>query len=53
VKSGSAVSEQMIKMWSFIKISLICINGINGLKENFHSIKTEHILNYSLICSWS
>ena len=53
-------------MWSFIKICLICIIGINRLKEKFHR-KTryksaerkisqknpEYMLNYSFPCSCS
>ena len=40
-------------MWSFIKICLICIIGINRLKEKFHR-KTRNIcLNYSFPCSCS
>ena len=40
-------------MWSFIKICLICIIGINRLKEKFHRKKSECMLNYSLPCSCS
>jgi hypothetical protein len=38
-------------MWSFIKICLICIIGINRLKEKFH--RKTRMLNYSLPCSCS
>ena len=40
-------------MWSFIKICLICIIGINRLKEKFQKKNPEHMLNYSLPCSCS
>ena len=40
-------------MWSFIKICLIWIIGINRLKEKFQKKKPEHMLNYSLPCSCS
>ena len=40
-------------MWSFIKICLICILGINRLKEKFQKKIPEHMLNYSLPCSCS
>ena len=40
-------------MRSFIKICLICIIGINRLKEKFQKKTTEHILNYSMPCSCS
>ena len=40
-------------MWSFIKICLICIIGINRLKEKFQKKKPEHMLNYCLPCSCS
>ena len=40
-------------MWSFIKICLICIIGINRLKEKFQKNPPEHMLNYSLPCSCS
>ena len=40
-------------MWSFIKICLICIIGINRLKEKFQKKPPEHMLNYSLPCSCS
>jgi hypothetical protein len=39
-------------MWSFIKICLICIIGINRLKEKFHE-NPEYMLNYSFPCSCS
>jgi hypothetical protein len=35
-------------MRSFIKICLICIIGINQLKEKFQKKNPEHMLNYSL-----
>jgi hypothetical protein len=35
-------------MRSFIKICLICIIGINRLKEKFHKKNPEYMLNYSL-----
>ena len=38
-------------MWSFIKICLICIIGINRLKEKFH--RKKYVLNCSLLCSCS
>jgi hypothetical protein len=40
-------------MWSFIKICLICIIGINRLKEKFQKNIPEHMLNYSMPCSCS
>jgi hypothetical protein len=41
-------------MWSFIKICLICIIGINRLKEKFHrKAQNIYMLNYSLPCSCS
>ena len=40
-------------MWSFIKICLICIIGINRLKEKFQKKIPKHMLNYSLPCSCS
>ena len=40
-------------MWSFIKICLICIIGINRLKEKFPKKNPERMLNYSLPCSCS
>ena len=40
-------------MWSFIKICLIWIIGINRLKEKFQKKNPEHMLNYSLPCSCS
>ena len=39
-------------MWSFTKICLICIIGINWLKEKFQKTP-EHMLNNSLPCSCS
>ena len=39
-------------MWSFIKICLIWIIGLNRLKEKFQK-NPEHMLNYSLPCSCS
>jgi hypothetical protein len=39
-------------MWSLIKICLICIIGINRLKEKFQT-NPEYMINYSLPCSCS
>jgi hypothetical protein len=40
-------------MWSFIKICLICIIGINRLNEKLTKKSPEYKLNYSLPCSCS
>ena len=40
-------------MWSFIKICLICIIGINRPKEKFHRKTRNIMLNYSFPCSCS